>query len=443
MALKPLKSLVMGLPGSSKVTLESIFLTAWISIALATFSIASAEELKPTPITLQQYLEVVRQNNAVIGSAALDVQNASANKVSQSLYQLNPSVSYARGNYLNQKPFNSDTSPVSSTYGLSFTIEGWGKRGARENLAQAQTDASRIQLEQTKNNVELNAIFAYIDTLRLSLMIKSLQEASVKLKSLPVNVKVTDAQHFINRQKANMEEDLTFTALNLLNYSGGAIQGHPAPKGTLNFTVQDYKVEELVAKGQSQRIEILSLESSIEVADKNMTLTKQNRNINVYPYISQTRIPQYQYTNGASYTLPAIGPLPAQTIASGGTTYTAANSINAGITIPIPITNYLQNADIVTAANQKLSYEMQLKDLREQIRVQVLQASLRYRASVRRLERAEEEHRNQVMNPNKNPVLAVMDLRDSEGALLDAKTNHLKALISLWRQSGNYSVPTL
>lgn len=425
-----------------KTTPTSIFLTAWISITMANGSIANAGELKPTPITLQQYLEVVRQNNAVIGSAALDVQNASANKVSQSLYQLNPSVSYARGNYHNQRAYASDASPVSSTYGLSFTVEGWGKRGARENLAQAQTDASLIQLEQTKSNVELNAIFTYIDTLRISLMIKSLRDASLKLASLPMHVKATDAQRFIDRQIANMGEDLTYTALNLLNYSGGAIQGHPAPKGTLNFPVQDYKVEELVAKGQSQRIEVLSLESSIDVADKNITLTMKNRNINVYPYISQTRIPQYQYTSGASYTLPAIGPLPAQTISSG-TTYSAANTINAGITIPIPITNYLQNADIVTAANQKLSYEMQLKDLREQIRVQVLQASLRYRASVRRLERAQEEHQDQIMNPNKNPTLAVMDLRDSEGALLDARTNHLKALITLWRQSGNYSVPTL
>jgi hypothetical protein len=97
----------------------------------------------------------------------------------------------------------------------------------------------------------------------------------------------------------------------------------------------------------------------------------------------------------------------------------------------------------VTAANQKLSYEMQLKDLKEQIKVQVLQASLKYRASARRLERAEEEYKEVVNHPNKNPALAVMDMRDKEGDLLDAKTNHLKALVNLWRQSGNYSVPNL
>jgi hypothetical protein len=424
--------------------IPSIVLAAWMSTALTSLCIASTEELKPTPISLQQYLDIVRQNNALIGSAALDVQNASANKVSQSLYQLNPSISYARGNYHNQKAYATDASPVSSSYGLSFTIEGWGKRGAREKLAQAQIDASNLQMEQTKNNVELSAIYAYIDTLRLSMMIKSFNDALLKLKTLPMNAKVVDAQRFLNIQRANMEEDFSFTSLNLLNYSGGGIQGQPAPRGTLNIPIQDYKVEELVAQGQSQRMEVLNLESSIEVADKNMTLTMQNRNINVYPYISQTRIPQYKYTNDVSYSLPAIGPLlPAQTITNSGTTYTAASTITAGVTIPIPITNYLQNADIVTAANQKLSYEMQLKDLKEQIRVQVLQASLRYRASVRRLEHVQEEYREVVQSPNKNPFLAVMDLRDKEGALLDAKTNHLKALITLWRQSGNYSVPNL
>jgi len=423
--------------------ISSIALVAWISIAIVTMSNAAAEELKPMPISLDQYLEIVKQNNAVIGSAGLDVQTAIANKVSQSLYQLNPSVSFSKGPYRNQSAYPTNNSPQSSSYGLSFTLEGFGKRGARENLAQAQIESSSIQLEQTKSNVELNAIYAYIDTLRLSLMIKSFQDASVKLKSLPANAKTAEAQRFINVHKANMEEDFSFTSLSLLNYAGGTLQAPPAPKGLLNMPVQQYNVEELVARGQSQRMEVLSLESSIEVADKNMTLTMKNRNINVYPYISQTRTPQYKYSDGSSTSLPAIGPLPAQTFTNQGTTYTAANSISAGVSIPIPITNYLQSADIVTAANQKLSYEMQLKDLKEQIKVQVLQASLKYRASARRLERAEEEYKEVVNHPNKNPALAVMDMRDKEGDLLDAKTNHLKALVNLWRQSGNYSVPNL
>jgi len=420
-----------------------VALLVWFLANIAISNNALALELKSAYISLDQYLDVVKQNNAYIGSAALDLQTANANKVSQGLYQLNPSISYSRGAYRNQSAYPTDNTPPSSTYGLSFTVEGWGKRSARENLAQAQIEASANQFDQTSTNVELNALYAYIDSLRLSLMVKSFEEALVKLKPFQGNTKALDAQRFLTIQKTNNEEDFSFSTLNLLNYSGGAIKEIPAPKGSLNYRIQDYNVEELISQGQSQRMEVLNLQSSIEVADKNMTLTKQNRNVNIYPYISQTRTPQYKYSNGSSYSLPAIGPLPAQTITNQGTTYTAANSITAGVTIPIPITNFLQTADIVTAANQKLQYEMQLKDLKEQIRVQVLQASMRYNSAARRLSNAQKEYEDVVKNPNKNPVLAIMDIRDKEGTLLDARTNHLKALINLWRQSGNYSVPTL
>lgn len=423
----------------------SSFLTqiVFISIVSVLSNNALASELKSAYISLGQYLEIVKQNNAYIGTATLDVQTANANKVSQSLYQFNPSISYSRGPYYNQTPQPNDNTPSSSTYGLSFTVEGWGKRSARENLAQAQINASSNQLDQTSSNVELNALYAYIDSLRLSLMNQSFQEALLKLKPFQGNSKALDAQRFLTIQKANNEEDFAFSSLNLLNYSGGAIKEIPAPRGSLDYRIQDYNIEELISQGQNQRREVASLQSSIEVADKNMTLTLQNRNVNVYPYISQTRTPQYKHSNGTSYSFPATGPLPAQTLTSPGTTYTAANSISAGITIPIPINNYLQTADIVSSANQKLQYEMQLKDLKEQIRVQVLQASMRYTAAARRLGGAQKEYEDVAKNPNKNPVLAIMDLRDKEGALLDAKTNHLKALINLWRQSGNYTVPSL
>ncbi|MBT8544262.1 TolC family protein [Polynucleobacter paneuropaeus] len=400
-------------------------------------------ELKSSPISLDQYLELVKQSNAYINGASLDVQTAMANKEAQSLYQFSPSVSYSRGSYQNQTPYTPYTTPVSSTYGLSFTIEGWGKRSARENLAQAQTDASAIQLERTRTNVELNALNTYVDTLRLSLMLKSYNAALEKLKPLQAKTKTTDAEHFLIKQKTATEKDLSFSALNLLNYSGDALQDLPYPKGNLNLPAQEYNVEELIAKAQSQRVEVLGLQSSIDVAEKNVTLTMQNRNVNVYPYVSQTRTPQYQYSNGVSYTLPASPLGPAQTLTSPGTTYTAQNQISAGITIPIPITNYLQSADIVSAANQKLQYEMQLRDLKVQIRVQVLQALMKYTSAKESLLTAQKDYDTTVKNPNKNPVMAIMDARDKEGALLDAKTNHLKALINLWRQSGDYSVPTL
>lgn len=418
-------------------------LAAFGTLGMLWCGFTHAADLKSPQISLEQYLEIVRHNNSLIKNASLDVQTARANKEAQSLYRFSPTVSYSRGPIQNQTPYTPYNIPASNSYNLSFTVEGWGKRSAREKLSQSQINASTTQLESTSNDTQTNALFTYINTLRLLLIVNSDKATLDKLATYPSNQKVTDAQRFLKAQIAKNEKDLHFASLNLLNYSGNALQGPPLPKGNLNIPMQAYRIEDLVNQAQNNRAEVLNLMAYIEVADKNIDLTMKNRNVDVYPYIGQTRTSQYQYSNGATYSLPAIGPLPAQTINTPSTTYTAQNQITAGITIPIPINNFLQNADIVRAANQKLQYETQLTDLKVQIGVQVLQASLKYEAAKENLINAQKAYEAAVKNPSTDSVATIMKVRDKEGDLLDSKTNHLKALINLWRQSGNYSVPTL
>ena len=389
---------------------------------LSFFGAAHSETLSYNTIPLDKYLEIVKENNAFIRSSKLDVQTASANKESQGLYKFNPSVSYTRGSWNTQVPYAPYTSPQSSTYAFNFSIEGWGKRSARADLAQSQIVASDSQLKSTSVSLETTALNAYIDTLRLALLDKSYGNALSKLSPMKANPKLADSVRFLKYYQGATEKDLMFSSLNLLNFSGKALKDLPYPAGNLNYPPQNLNADNLVAQGQSNRVDVIALQTTIDVADKNVTLTNQNRNIDIAPYVSQTRTPQY---------------------AESGATYTAQNSVSAGVTIPIRVNNFLQMADIVQAANQKLQYEMQLEDLIVQIRVQVLQAFLQYSAAKEVLLSAQAEYDNVLRNSNKDPVQTVMDTRDKEGALLDAKTNHLKALVYLWRQSGNYAVPTL
>ena len=409
-----------------------------LSIALMSGS-AFALNLTYSSMSLVQYLEIVRQNNGQISNASLDVQTATANKEAQSLYRFNPSVSYSRGAYQNQTPYAQYNTPASSTYALAFNVEGFGKRSARENLAQAQIEASSVQLEGATNNVQTGALGAYIDALRLALMIKSHKDALIKLSTFKDNPKAKDAERFLNNYKMIFEQDLLYASLTMLNYAGRSLKEPPYPSGKLNFPVQNFNVEDLVLQGQNNRTEVLNLQAMIDVADKNVALVTKNRNVDVMPYIGQTRTPQYTYNNGVSYTLPNIG----QTISSSGTTYTAQNSITAGITIPIPLNNYLQSADIVSAANQKLQYETQLEETKAQIRVQVLQAFLKYEVARDSLINAQSGYQAALNASNKDSIVGIMNLRDKEGVLLDVQTNHLKALINLWRLSGNYSIPSI
>ena len=213
-----------------------------------------------------------------------------------------------------------------------------------------------------------------------------------------------------------------YSSLNLLNYSGDAIHNLPYPQGSLRYPAQNYDVEQLIAEGQSNRRDLKNLQASINVAEKNIVLTNENRNVDLSTYVAQTRTPQYN---------------------DSGLTYTTQNSISAGVTIPIPASNYLQSADLVKSANQKLQYEMQLKDLKSQIRVQILQAYLQYEEAKILLLSSDAAYRDALKKTYKSKIQQITELRDTQAALLDAQTNHLKALIFLWRQSGNYSVPNL
>jgi hypothetical protein len=72
-----------------------------------------------------------------------------------------------------------------------------------------------------------------------------------------------------------------------------------------------------------------------------------------------------------------------------------------------------------------------------------LQASLQYEAAKDVLIDAQKEYDLTARKSVGDSVAVMMNLQDKEGVLLDSKANHLKALINLWRQSGNYTVPSL
>ncbi|MBT8561397.1 TolC family protein [Polynucleobacter paneuropaeus] len=411
-------------------------------VGILFFSPIQAIELKFSDISLNQYLDLVRQNNADIGIAALEIKTAEAQKVADSLYRLEPSLGYYRGGYSNQLPYSTYNTPVSTTYSLNFNVEGWGKRDAREDMAQAKIGAGNVQLEKKRSNVEQLAIYGYIDTLKFNLLRKTYSNALYKVKSLPSSAKTITAENLLKNNQVIVEEALVIFSQSLRNYSGDAIKAMPLPTGNLNYPVQNLNLDALIADGQSQSIEILELKSLIELADKNITLTNANRNIDVRPYISQTRIPAYQYSNGVT-NYNVTTPYGSGTVTGGSANYSAQNMITAGVTIPIPITNYLQSADIVSAANKKLEYEMKLRDLKVQIEVGITQAFIEYGRAKANLQAEQRAYDLTLASHDKNQLTAIMDLRDREGALLLSKAEHLKSLVKLWRKCGNYSAPNM
>lgn len=417
--------------------------TSFVLVGILFFSPTQAVELKFSDISLNQYLNIVQQNNADISIAALEIKTAEAQKVAESLYRLQPTLSYYRGGYSNQVPYSAYDTPVSTTYALAFNLEGWGKRGAREDMAQATIGAGKVALEKKKSDVEQLAIYGFIDTLKLNLLRKNYGNALNKVKALPSSLKTIDAENFLKRNQIFAEESLIIFSQSLRNYSGDALKAMPLPTGNLNYPVQNFNLDTLIADGQSQSIEILELQSLINLADKNITLTKANRNIDIRPYISQTRIPAYQYSNGVTNYNVTSQEFGSGTVTGGSANYSAQNLTTVGVSIPIPITNYLQSADIVSAANKKLEYEIKLRDLKVQIEVGITTTFIEYGRAKANLLAEQRAYDLALASLNKNQLTAIMDLRDREGALLEAKAGHLKSLVKLWRKSANYSAPNI
>lgn len=389
------------------------------SISFAQSSVSGLSEF--APISLTQYLQVVKENNAIIGNKRLSKENAAAIKEALATYQFRPNVSYTKGTFYQQVPYTPYTNPTSNTYGLNTFLEGWGKRSARSDFGDAEIVRSDADYQATEADVQTLATLGYVDALRNRLLFNSYASAAKKISALPTNAKTKDSTQFLNYQESASAKDLQFTALSLLNFSGGALNKLPLPIGKMNVAPQEFNPDQLITQALSNRSDILVMQSALNSAEKNIGVTKANRNWDVQPYVSYTTTPQYD---------------------SGGYVNAPQNGFSAGITIPIPVNNFLQNADIVQTANQKLGLEMQLRDLKEKVRVQVMQALLQYDSAKTILAQANDAFNN-ASKSSSSDVSGVMNLRDREGALIDAQTNHVKALINVWRQSGNYSTPQI
>jgi len=389
------------------------------SLTLAQSSVAGLSEY--APISLTQYLQVVRENNAIIGNKRLSKETAAAIKNSLSNYQFKPSVSYTKGTFYQQVPYTPYTDPTSNTYGLNVFLEGWGKRSARSEFGDAEILRSDADYQATEADVQTVATLGYVDALRNRLLFNSYASAAKKISALPPSAKTKDSAQFLTYYENTSAKDLQFTSLGLLNFSGGALNKLPLPMGKLDVAPEEFNPDQLITQALNNRADVLVMQSALNSAEKNIGVTKANRNWDVQPYVSYTTTPQYE---------------------SGGYTNAPQNGFSAGITTPIPVNNYLQNADIVQTANQKLGLEMQLRDLKEKVRVQVMQALLQYDSAKSILAQANDAFSG-ASKSSTSDVAGVMNLRDKESALIDAQTNHVKALINVWRQSGNYTAPKI
>ncbi|MBT8540280.1 TolC family protein [Polynucleobacter paneuropaeus] len=368
-------------------------------------------------VSLGNYLSELNEENANLKIRRLNIASADANAKDAGMPYLSPILTYARGSMYTQAPYAGYTNPASNTLGAMVTIEGWGKRSARE--AQAQADAKRKLAEMITEGkaIETEAMFNYIDALRTKLLWQSYQEAIDALNQYRASGS-TQAAEFIAAQKV-LANDLKYYSYGMANFVGKTGSELIMPVGTLNIEAKNFKVEDLIARAQENRADIASGQAAVESAAANLEVVKASKNIDFLPGVYYTQTPSY---------------------ASSGINYGTQQAFSFLLNVPLG-NGFLMNSDVTTAANSQAELEVSLMATKAKIVTEINQTYLQYQSAKERLEAATKAY-NQA-KASKNSVQGILRLRDAEYELFDARTVHAKTLILLERLSGNFEVPNL
>jgi outer membrane protein TolC len=401
---------------------------AWVLRLLSLYSsLAFAQPLPPfqyssinfKATTLSNYIAEVGESNNAIQVKKIGAQTAIANLNQASTPVLNPLITYARGNISTQSPYIGYSNPYSNTLGAMITIEGWGKRSAREAQAEAAINHTNAELVAESKAIETEAILTYIDTLRAKLLWQSLQEAINGLSKLNNTESNKYQVEFREGQKV-LVNDIKYFSFSLMHLAGKNDQELPLPIGTLNIPPKNFNVNELINQAESKRADIAANKTAIESASANIEAIKSSKNIDFTPGVYYTQTPPYS---------------------SGGIGYGSQQTLSFLVSIPIPNNNFY-DSDVVGAANALSQQEINLRAAKSKITVEINQTYLQYQSAKDWLEKANtayveaKKKRNGTLNN-------ILSYRGVESELIDARTVHAKTMVLLERISGNFDVPNL
>lgn len=371
------------------------------------------------PVALSAYIGELNLDNPTIKIKKLGSDSATSVAKQAGRPYLSPILTYVRGSMYTQTPYVGYTNPSSNTFGASITVEGWGKRSARQ--AQAQADLNRQMADALTENksVETQAIFAYIDALRAKLLWQSYQVAIDRIKPF-VSEEATRNKAEFQAAQATLANDLKYYSYTLVGFLGDAEKDLPLPVGTLNMPPENFNVKTLVSEGLEKRTDIHQGKASIESANANLESIKASKGIDLLPGVYYTETPPYS---------------------TGGFEYGAQKSFSFLLSIPLG-NGFMIDSDVIAGSNSIAEQEVNLAATKTKVITEINQTYLQYEAAKDRLEKANIVFKA-AQTAKKTDLRSILHLREAEYELFDARTVHAKTLILLKRLSGHFEVPNL
>ena len=100
------------------------------------------------------------------------------------------------------------------------------------------------------------------------------------------------------------------------------------------------------------------------------------------------------------------------------------------------------DSDVISGSNSIAEQEVNLVATKTKVITEINQTYLQYEAAKERLERANTAY-SVAKIPKRVGIQSILQLREAEYELFDARTVHAKTLILLKRLSGHFDVPNL
>ena len=419
--------------------LITIFLIGLVS--LAQISYAQTDTLfKHLPLKFSSYMDLVSRKNLDYGAERYEVSKAEA---AIEIAKVFPDPTLSLEMTSDREGSAVISRGVSSELGT--TLELFGKRRARIDLARSQHELSKALLSDFFRNLEAEAAVIFLEALKQKQLytvklnsyetMKRLSEAdSVRLKlgsimAIDALQSKLEAGSLLN-ELLQAEADLKNSFIQLSMITGSAGQDTLwVPDGSLTFGTRSFILPGLISVARSKRADLVAALYNKEVANKALKLAHKERNIDL----------DLNLGIGNSYPSANNGP--------------TATTVTAGIAIPLKFSNYYKGT-IKMAQYEMAQSEERYKKADLQISIEISQAMMRYQALCKQvdhfdhgmLENAQNVRKGKIYSYNRGEtsLLEVLNAQrtynDIQQSYYETLFNRAVALVELEKAAGIWDI---
>jgi outer membrane protein, heavy metal efflux system len=280
-----------------------------------------------------------------------------------------------------QAGYNGDVSgqkqPSTWSAGLSQTILLGGKIAARTDVAQSGVNVASAQLADFFRNLRANAASAFIDGMTQLLNVerkrRSMETLDRLVQSNTERLRVGDigevdlVQSRVSALQARSDlaaaqSTLQQTLVGLAVLLGRQQQdGLWRPSGSLEIGPREFAVEDLAKQALASRSDVLAARSAVETARAQVVLVRSNR------------IPDVTVGLNSGYISRSTNPIDPSPI---------WKSLGLNFSIPIPLSNLVNQGDLQSALNSELQAKQMLAAAELKANTEVRSAYERYTLAV-------------------------------------------------------------